>query len=174
MGFRVRTDNIKWRYIMPIDKGKIMGHVKYVARNEAGEIIYIHEHNFPVEHNTVCDLYYDLVADRMAGGADALITHCHCGTGNGQVATDTNLAVNCAENRTAITSKTQGAGADAHKVVVVTTFAAGVCTGNLEECGLFSDIDRTVADMKLYDDSLSYAKGAGDSLEVTWTITHSN
>ena len=152
----------------------MMGHVKYVARDKNGKIIYEHEHDFPKEHNTVCDLYYDLVADRMAGGADTLITHCHCGTGNGQVATDTNLAVVCAEARTAITSKTQGAGADAHKIVVVTTFAAGICTGALEECGLFSNVNQATADMKLYDDSLSYVKNAGDSLEITWTITHNN
>lgn len=154
--------------------GKIMGCVKYEAYNEKGELVYYHKHNFPKEHNTVCDLYYDLIADVMAGGADTLITHGHCGTGNGQVATDTNLAVVCGEARTAIDSKTQGAGADAHKVTVITTFGAGVCTGNLEECGLFSNVAQATADMKLYDDSLSYAKGAGNTLVVTWVITHSN
>ena len=152
-----------------------MGHVKYEARNKQGEIVYQHEHNEELgEHNTVCDLYYDLIADRIAGGADTLLTHGHCGTGNGQVAADTNLDTPCGEARTAVDSSTQGAGADAHKVVVITTFGAGVCTGALEECGLFSAANQATADMKLYDDSLSYAKGAGDTLVVTWTITHSN
>jgi hypothetical protein len=154
--------------------GKVMGCVKYEAYNAKGKLVYYRKHDFPIEHNTVCDLYYDLLADRMAGGADTLITHGHCGTGNGQVATDTNLSVPCAEARTAIDSKTQGAGANLHKVTVITTYGAGICTGNLEECGLFSNANQATADMKLYDDSLSYAKGAGDTLVVTWVITHSN
>jgi len=143
--------------------------IKYIGRDENGEIIYQKE-----THNMVCDLYYDLIADHMAGGSDTLITHGHCGTGSGQTATSTNLAVPCAENRTAIDSKTQGSGGNEHKVVVVVTFGAGVCTGNLQECGLFSDITYTTADLKLYDDTLSYDKLAGGTLEVTWTITHAN
>lgn len=157
-------------------KAKIfaMGHVKYVGRDKNGKIIYQHEHDFPLEHNTVCDLYYDLIADRMAGGSDTLISYGHCGTGSGQGTTDTNLATPCAENRTAIDSKTQGSGGNEHKVTVVVTFGAGVCTGNLQECGLFPTQTYTNADMFLYDDSLNYNKPAGGSLEVTWTIIHSN
>jgi len=154
--------------------GKTMGHVKYVGRDKNGKIEYQHEHNFPIEHNTVCDLYYDLIADRIAGGTDTLLTHGHCGTGTGQGPTDTNLAAHCDEARTAVDSSTQGAGADAHKVVVVTTFGAGVCTANLQECGLFSAEAQATADMKLYDNSLSYDKSAGSSLEMTWTIIHAN
>lgn len=155
--------------------GAVTGTVKYIGRDKNGKINYYKEHNIAKgEHNTVCDLYYDLIADHMAGGTDTLITHGHCGTGSGQGATDTNLAVYCAEARTAIDSKTQGAGADLHKVTVVITFGAGVCTGSLSECGLFSNSVQTTADMKLYDDTLSYTKGASDTLEVTWTITHSN
>lgn len=156
------------------DRAQIMGHVKYVGRDKNGKINYQHEHDFPKEHNTVCDLYYDLIADHMAGGTDTLITHGHCGTGSGQGATDTNLATHLDEARTAIDSKTQGSGADLHKMVVVVTFGAGVCTGNLQECGLFSAEAQATADMKLYDDSLSYDKAAGASLEITWTITHAN
>jgi len=155
-------------------RARAMGHVKYIGRDETGKIVYQHEHDFPKEHNTVCDLYYDLIADRIAGGTDVLLTHGHCGTGSGQGATDTNLAVYCAEARTAVDSSTQGEGADLHKVVVVVTFGAGVCTGNLQECGLFSAEAQATADMKLYDDSLSWDKPAGGTLELTWTITHSN
>lgn len=153
----------------------IIAHVKYVGKNKAGEVIYEHEHNKKLgEHNTVCDLYYDLIADRMAGGTDTLITHGHAGTGSGQGASDTNLATPCAENRTAIDSKTQGSGGNEHKVTVIFTLGAGVCTANLQECGLFSDITYTTADMKLYDDTLDFNKGTSDTLEVTWVITHAN
>jgi len=158
-----------------ISRARAMGHVKYVGRDKNGKIEYQHEHKIDLgEHNTVCDLYYDLIADRIAGGTDTLITHGHCGTGSGQGATDTNLAVYCAEARTAVDSSTQGSGGDLHKVVVIVTFGAGVCTGNLQECGLFSAEAQATADMKLYDDSLSWDKPAGGTLEITWTIIHAN
>jgi len=151
-----------------------MGHVKYVGRDKNGKIEYQHEHDFPKEHNTVCDLYYDLVANRIAGGTDALLTHGHCGTGSGQGATDTNLAVYCAEARTAVDSSTQGSAGNEHKVTVVVTFGPDICTGNLQECGLFSAEAQATADMKLYDDTLSWDKPAGGTLEITWTIINSN
>ena len=154
--------------------GKVMGYVKYEGFNEKGELVYFHEHKFPKEHNTVCDLYYDTWADRIGGGADSLIAYCHCGTGNGQTAVSTNLATPCAENRTIFDSATQGAGVDAHKVVIVTTFGAGVCTASLEECGLFVALAHATADMQVYDDTLSYVKGALDTLVITWTLVHSN
>jgi len=54
--------------------------IKYIGRDKpGGKIIYSHE-----THNTVCDLYYDLIADRMAGGTDTLISYGHCGTSTGQ------------------------------------------------------------------------------------------
>lgn len=157
------------------DRLRAIGHVKYVGRDRNGKIVYKHEHDIPLgEHNTVCDLYYDLIADRMAGGSDTLISYGHAGTGSGQGATDTNLATPCEENRTAIDSKTQGSGGNEHIVTVIFTLGAGVCTGNLTECALFPTQTYSNADMLLYDDSLSFNKPAGGTLEVTWTITHAN
>ena len=153
----------------------IVGHVKYVAYDENGNIVYQHEHNKELgEHNTVCDGYYDLIADRMAGGSDALIEYAHLGTGSGSGATDTNLNSPFAENRTAIDSKTQGSGGNEHVVTVVVTFGAGVCTGTVTEAGLFPTQTYTDANMLLYDDSINYTKGASDTLQITWTITHQN
>ena len=157
------------------DKAKVMGHVKYVGKDAEWKVIYEHEHNKELgEHNTVCDLYYDLIADHMAGGADSVIAFGHAGTGTGQVATDTNLAAHVNEARTAIDSITQGGGADSHIVTVIFTLGAGVCTAALTECGLFVLAAQATADMMLYDDTLVYTKPAGGTLEVTWTITHSN
>ena len=152
----------------------VMGCVKYVAKNESGEIIYEHEHDFPRTHNTVCDLYYDLIADHMAGGSDGVIAYGHAGTGSGQTAVSTNLATYVAEARTAIDSSTQGSAANLHKVTVIFTLGAGVCTATLTECGLFVASAQATADMMLYDDSINYVKGASDTLEITWSITHSN
>ena len=47
--------------------GKVVGHVKYVGYDKDGKVNYKHEHNIEKgEHKTVCDLYYDLIADRIA------------------------------------------------------------------------------------------------------------
>lgn len=152
----------------------VMGCVEYKGYNKKGKLEYYHKHDFPVKHNTICDLYYKTWADRIAGGADTLIAYCHCGTGTGQGTTDTNLATPLVENRTIFDSATQGAGADAHKVIIVTTFGAGICTGNLREAGLFPTQPNGNADMQVYDDSLVYDKAAGSTLEITWTLIHSN
>lgn len=124
------------------------------------------------KHNTDCKLHGVLIADHMAGGADTLITHGHAGTGSGQDAQDTNLATHVDEARTAIDSKTQGAGNDANDVVYVFTLGAGVCTATLTEVGLFFTQAQATADMQFYDDSLNVVKGASQILEVTWTVTY--
>ena len=123
-------------------------------------------------HNTDCKLHGVLVADAMSGGSDTLISYGHAGTGSGQDAQDTNLATHCDEARTAIDSKTQGAGADANDVVYVFTLGAGVCTATLTEVGLFVASAQATADMQFYDDSLNVVKGATQILEVTWTVTY--
>ena len=146
----------------------IKGRVDYVCRGQDGEIKWTHH----TPQNTITELHDAMVADRISGGADTLITHCHCGTGAGQGAADTNLAAPIAENRTAVDSTTQGAGASDNDVVYVTTFPAGVCTGAIEEAGLFSAIAVATADMKCYDDTISKVKGALDSLVITWTNTY--
>lgn len=122
--------------------------------------------------NTITELHDALVADRISGGTDTLMTHCHCGTGTGQTSASTNLATYCNEVRTAVDSTTQGSAGSDNDVVIVTTFAAGVCTASIEECGMFSNATQTTADMKAYDDSISKVKAAADSLEITWTFTY--
>lgn len=146
----------------------IRGRVDYKMWNKAGELIY--EHHTP--QNTITELHDALVADRLAGGTDALFTHCNCGTGAGGGAASTNLVARIDEARIAVTSSTQQAGVEDNNVVVIATFVEGKCTAAIEECGLFSDADQDVADLKCYDDSISKNKGADDTLEITWTITY--
>jgi len=145
----------------------IKQNVKWVLRNADGSIAARGE-----SHNTDCKLHGVMVADLMAGGSDTLISYGHAGTGTGQDAQDTNLATHCDEARTAIDSKTQGAGNDANDVVYVFTLGAGVCTATLTEVGLFVDSAQATADMQFYDDSLSVVKGGTQILEVTWTVTY--
>jgi len=152
---------------MPRSRVKITQQVNYKCYGPDGKLKW--EHNSP--KNTLTELMDVLVADRLSGGSDPLCTHCHCGTGSGQGSSDTNLAAPCEENRTAVDSTTQGEGAADNDVVIVTTFPAGVCTASIEEACLASNITYTTADMKAYDDSISKAKGALDSLVLTWTLT---
>lgn len=146
---------------------KITQQVNYKCYGPDGKLKW--EHNTP--KNTLTELMDVMVADAISGGADPLITHCGLGTGSGQDAADTNLAAVFPEDRIIIDSITQGAGGDDNDVVYVTTFIAGKCTGNIEEAGLFSDSDRTVEDMKAYDDTISKVKADADSLVLTWTLT---
>jgi hypothetical protein len=151
---------------MPQDKIKVKGHVKCVLKDENGNVKEVQEFD-----NLVTELFDALVADRFAGGSDTLITHGHAGTGSGQTAADTNLDAHFDEERTAITSITQGTGAADNDVVVVFTLGAGVCTGDVKEIGLFSDSAQTTADMKAYSDTISFAKGALDTLTITWCFS---
>lgn len=146
---------------------KIKTNVKYEMYNEAGEKVWEDE-----SHNTDCYLHGVLLADRMAGGSDGLITHGHAGSGSGQSGTDDNLATYFDEARTALDSKTQGSGSNANDVVYTFTLGAGVCTGNIEEIGLFASGTQATGDMHFYDDSISKTKAAGDTLIVTWTVTY--
>lgn len=124
-------------------------------------------------HNTITVAHDVVVADRMSGGTDTLFTHCGCGTGSGQVAADTNLDVAIAQDREAVTSSTQGAGAADNDVIVVTNFEAGDFAGQtITECGLFQSATHTNNDMLCYDESINKTVAAADTLAITWTITY--
>jgi hypothetical protein len=149
--------------------------IHYILRDKNGNI---KEENTIISKtpgksmNTITQLHDVLVADRLAGGTDALIDYGHAGTGSGQTDGDTNLAAPFTENRTQLTSKTQQTGADDNDVKYTYTLGAGVCTGNIEEIGLFITQTYTDANMHLYNDAISTTKGAGDTLTIEWTATY--
>ena len=108
------------------------------------------------------------IADQMSGQAQSAMTHKAIGTGTTvQVDTDTQLVTEL--SRLAFTSKSQGSGADANKVIYVCEWAPGVGTGAITEAGIFNAsssgvmLCRTTFDVK--------NKGVGDSLTLTWTIS---
>lgn len=152
---------------MPKSRVVITQQVNYKCYGPDGKIKW--EHDSP--KNTLTQLMDVMVADAVSAGGDTLILYAHLGTGSGQGAAHTNLKTPCAGNRTADDSTTQGSGADDNDIVYVFTFAAGVCTGAIEEAGLFSALANDVEDMKAYDDDISKAKAAADSLVLTWTLT---
>jgi len=108
------------------------------------------------------------IADQLAGQLQGAMTHMAIGTGTTvQDATDTQLETEL--NRKAFTSKDQGSGADANKVIYVADWVAGEGTGLIAEAATFNAsssgtmLCRTTFGVK--------DKGAGDSLTLTWTIS---
>lgn len=106
------------------------------------------------------------VADALSDRGEAAMSHMAVGTGTGQAVSDIILAAQIGV-RYALEPVTP-----THAAAVVTyhrMFAAGEGTGAIEEAGLFND--PTAGNMGLYNDSISFAKAAADSLELTWTLT---
>ena len=105
------------------------------------------------------------VADRLADVGETAASHMGIGSGTGQGVGANILA-------TQLTRQALDGSTPSHSAAVVTyhrTFAAGEGTGTVTEAGVFNDI--AAGTMFLYNGSISFAKGAGDSLELTWTLT---
>lgn len=105
------------------------------------------------------------VADQLSDQGETAFSHMAIGSGTGQGVGDSTLSSE--EDRRALDESTPS-----HSGAVVTyhrTFAAGEGTATITEAGIFNDA--SAGDMGLYDDSLNFAKGASDSLELTWTLT---
>lgn len=145
----------------------IRGHMRLELHGPDGKLKEVRES--PLDGNTITVLMDATVADRMAGGVDALVDYTGIGTTSGGKSTaSTQLEAQVDRNQN--DSNTQGAGADDNDVVHVATFAAGEGTGALVEAGLFTG----AADATLcaYQEFAAVNKGAADSLTVTWTVTY--
>jgi len=142
----------------------IKGHVKMELFGSDGKLKDVWEVD-----NALTVLYDARVADRMAGGTDALVDYTGVGTTSGGKST-TSTTLEAQVGRVQNDSNTQGAGASDNDVIHVATFAAGVGTGALVEAGLFTG----AADATLcaWVDYAVKNKAAADTLVVTWTITH--
>lgn len=108
------------------------------------------------------------IADQLADKGEAVMSHMAIGTGtNTQVIGDTALQTEL--HRKAFTSKVQGAGADANKIIYITNWAAGEGTGAITEAGIFNAasagvlLARTTFAVK--------NKGVSDSLSIQWTVS---
>jgi len=119
-------------------------------------------------HNMVVTAGKEHVADQLAGLLQGSMSHMAIGTGaTAQALTDTALQTEL--NRKAFTSKDQGVGGDANKVIYVTSWPAGEGTGAITEAGIFNAasagtmLARTTFPVK--------NKGVSDSLTLTWTLS---
>lgn len=117
--------------------------------------------------NTVTDLGDAHVADAMSDQGEGALGFIAVGTGSGQGAGDVGLATSL--DRNALTSTTQGAGANDNDVIYVGDWAAGDGTGVLTEAGILLGDNNT--SMSYYADFAAVNKLAADSLKITWTVT---
>ena len=155
------TDAVMLRVLKSLDdESQSKGLLRGVLRDKDGKII-----DEQLVKNQFQTLGKTHVADQLAGAADVAMSHMAIGSGTGKGVGDNTLTTE--EDRQGLDGSTP-----THSANVVTytrTFAAGEGTATITEGGIFNNA--TVGDMMLYNDGISFAKGAGDSLALTWTFT---
>jgi hypothetical protein len=94
------------------------------------------------------------------------------GSGTGQASTSSGLAHGLDINAlSGTTVPEKGTGANDNDVIFNGYWAAGDGTGSITEAGVFRGNSYTAGSMLLYSDALSVQKAAGDTLNITWTLT---
>jgi hypothetical protein len=109
------------------------------------------------------------IADQLASAPDeSAMSHMAIGTGTTDP-TSANTALEFELDRNALTSRTQGAGANDNDVIYVGDWAAADGTGAITEAGIFNS---SAAGTMLARATFAVInKGASDTLQITWTVT---
>ena len=144
-----------------VDGLRIRGHVKLELFGEDGQLKDVREVENPITTIGRNDIVEQLLA---APAACTKPTHMAAGTSNtAEAVGQTTLVAESA--RVALTSKTRLNNV----LTMVGDFAAGVATATLREAGLFVGTGAvTMQSRATFGD---IAKGASDTLKVTWTWT---
>lgn len=112
-------------------------------------------------HNTVTTAGKNMIADRLlASPTLGVPTHMAIGTGTGGT-----TSLNTELDRNALTSKNRSSAV----VTMVGDWAAGDGTGAITEAGVFDA--SSSGNMHLYSSFTVINKAAGDTLQITWTLT---
>lgn len=131
----------------------------------------LRDHRIVKDHrafpNTVTTFGDKLVANRLSGATLTAASHMAIGTGTGGGATSNSLVTQL--DRNALTSTTQGTGANDNDVIYVGDWAAGDGTGAITEAGIFNHTSNP--GMMVYSSFSAVNKGASDTLQITWTVT---
>jgi hypothetical protein len=141
---------------------KVTGKLDIIILREDGKV---EKYNYD---NLVVTVGKNHIADQLSDKGEAVISHMAIGTGtNTQVIGDTALQTEL--HRKALTSKVQGAGVDANKVVYTGDWAPGEGTGAITEAGLFNAVAAGV--MMTRTTFAVKNKAAGDSISIQWTLS---
>jgi hypothetical protein len=117
--------------------------------------------------NTVTTFGDKLVANRLSGATLSACSHMAIGTGTGGTSAYNSLVTEL--DRNALTSTTQGTGANDNDVIYVGDWAAGDGTGAITEAGIFNA--GSGPGMMVYSSFSAVNKAAGDTLQINWTVT---
>lgn len=144
----------------------MLGNLKLTLKDAFGNVREMRELD-----NVFTDAGDAHVADQLASSPDEdAMSHMAVGTVTTTLtAGDTTLGGE--EDRNALTSFTQGTGANDNKVVYVGDWAAGDATGALTEAGIFNS--STGGTMLCAQTFSVINKGAADTLEITYLTTAS-
>lgn len=119
------------------------------------------------KENTLTELFDAHVADQLSDQTDTAIGYMAIGSGSGQTAASTGLAVS--EVRVALDSTTQQTSGDDNDVEYIATFDPGTGTATITEAGIMRTDANTT--MMAYQDFSAVNKTSSDTLKITWTIT---
>ena len=143
------------------DNLKALGELRLVLRNEKGEV----KKDITVP-NIITTAGKAHIAIRMAGTAQAVMTHMELGTGTTNPAVgDTTLDTIVSGSRQSLASWT----ASTNTITATCTFAAGTGTGALTEAGIFNA--SSSGTMLCRTEFSVVNKGSADSMTITWTVT---
>lgn len=138
---------------------KLKGRVKAELFDAAGNLKATEEAD-----NIITTAGRNMIADRLLA-APTLGTPTHIGVGTSGTAPAVGDTTITGESRVALTSKTRGTNV----VTYVGDWAAGVATGTLQEAGLWDQASTGILLGRVTFTSI--AKGASDTLKITWTWT---
>lgn len=114
--------------------------------------------------NLVVTTGKNFVASRIVGTATDVMSHMALGTG-GTAAAAGDTALGAEVGRSSLIS----ASVVDNEVTYAATFGAGVGTGTIVEAGIFNAA--SAGDMFCRTVFSAIAKGASDSMTITWTVT---
>lgn len=106
------------------------------------------------------------IASRLTGTAQAVMSHMAIGSGS-TAATAANTTLGSELGRVALASTTLS-GTYSQNLVYAATFGAGTGTGSVTEAGIFNAASSGT--MLCRTTFALITKGAGDTLQVTWTV----
>jgi hypothetical protein len=118
--------------------------------------------------NLVVNTGLAYITGRMLGTSPAVMSHMGLGSGSTAAsAGDTDLGT-LLGSRKALASSTQS-GANNESIIYTTTFDPGEATGAVTEAGIFNNVSAGTMLCRTVFPVVN--KQAGDTLQITWTVT---
>ncbi len=148
-----------------IEQLKAAGKLSIVLKDEKGAVKETREIK-----NLVVNTGLAHITSRLLGTSSNLMSHMALGSGTTAAAAGNTALESQLGSRDALTSSTQS-GTNNESIVYVATFSAGEATGAVTEAGIFNA--STSGTMLCRTVFSVVNKAAGDTLQVTWTVTFS-